>query len=93
MPRDVQTRWNSTYDMLIFALEYRQAIDNITGDKKLSLRQFELGETEWEIVEDLKCVLYVSSLSLHPSALADSLSRSIRKLLFIFPVIRLASPV
>lgn len=27
MPRDVATRWNSTFDMLDFALRYREAID------------------------------------------------------------------
>ena len=32
LPRDV-TRWNSTFDMLSFALEYRAAIDAITADK------------------------------------------------------------
>ncbi|KAG1729541.1 hypothetical protein EDD22DRAFT_788839 [Suillus occidentalis] len=29
MPRDVSTRWNSTFDMLTFALEYQQVIDVI----------------------------------------------------------------
>ncbi|KAG1871908.1 hypothetical protein C8R48DRAFT_570036, partial [Suillus tomentosus] len=33
MPRDVATRWNSTFDMLTFALEYREAIDIICADK------------------------------------------------------------
>lgn len=59
MPRDVATRWNSTYDMLAFALEYRQAIDDITGDRSLGLRNFELNEKEWEIAEQLCNVLKV----------------------------------
>ncbi|KAF8256683.1 hypothetical protein EI94DRAFT_1852533 [Lactarius quietus] len=34
-PRDVLTRWNSTHDMLGFAIKYRPCIDSLTGDKKL----------------------------------------------------------
>ena len=30
-PRDVSTCWNSTFDMLEFALSYREALDNLTG--------------------------------------------------------------
>ncbi|EJD32857.1 hypothetical protein AURDEDRAFT_49515, partial [Auricularia subglabra TFB-10046 SS5] len=33
MPRDVKNRWNSTFDMLDFALDYRPAIDKITGNR------------------------------------------------------------
>ncbi|KAJ7801836.1 hypothetical protein B0H14DRAFT_2159890, partial [Mycena olivaceomarginata] len=33
IPRDVRTRWNSTYDMLAFAEEYRPVIDAITSDR------------------------------------------------------------
>ena len=53
MPRDVSTRWNSTFDMLDFALKYRAAIDKITADRKTDLRMFELNDGEWEIVRQL----------------------------------------
>jgi hypothetical protein len=60
MPRDVVTRWNSTYDMLEFALQYRAVIDRITVDKKLpQLRKYELDEDEWEVIENLTSVLEV----------------------------------
>ena len=57
MPRDVATRWNSTYDMLVFALEYRVAIDSITGDR--GMRNYELSEEEWGLVQQLGDVLGV----------------------------------
>ena len=60
MPRDVATRWNSTYDMLSFALEYRKAIDILTAERKNGLRQFELSEREWTIVSQLCETLKVS---------------------------------
>lgn len=59
MPRDVSTRWNSTFDMLNFALEYRPALDVITSDRDLNLRQFELSKTEWTNAEHLRDVLKV----------------------------------
>jgi len=57
MPRDVITRWNSTYDMLVFALEYREAIDEISGDKEM--RKYELEEEEWALVKQLCDILEV----------------------------------
>lgn len=59
IPRDVKTRWNSTYDMLVMALKYRSAIDNITANKALKLRKFELDDDDWKIVLDLIRVLKV----------------------------------
>lgn len=64
MPRDVSTRWNSTFDMLDFALLYCRAIDNITEDRKMDLRKYELSEFEWLIAEQLRdqlkvCVSYL----------------------------------
>jgi hypothetical protein len=59
MPRDVTTRWNSTYDMLAFALEFRDALESITGNQKMKLRQYELSEEDWHIAGKLRDVLKV----------------------------------
>lgn len=57
MPCDVVTRWNSTYDMLVFALKYRKAIDEISGDREM--RKYELEEEEWDLVQQLCDILEV----------------------------------
>lgn len=62
MPRDVATRWNSTFDMLQFSLKYRKAIEKLTSERKNELRQFELSEEEWKIAEELKGTLEVGPL-------------------------------
>ena len=61
MPRDVSTRWNSTYDMLKFALDYRVALNVITGERDMKLRKYELKDTEWHIAGQLRDILEVSS--------------------------------
>jgi len=53
MPRDVATRWNSTYDMLEFASEYRTALNIMTADRDMNLRQFELSKREWAMATEL----------------------------------------
>ncbi len=54
MPRDVSTRWNSTFDMLDFALDYRVPIDKITFSRDLNLRKYELQDDEWVIAGTLR---------------------------------------
>jgi hypothetical protein len=62
MPRDVTTRWNSTFDMLDFAIEYRKALQLTTSDLDLNLRQYELSRAEWAIAQQLRNVLKVGLL-------------------------------
>lgn len=45
--------------MLQVALKYRPAIDDITANKALKLRQYELDDEDWMIVADLIRVLKV----------------------------------
>ena len=64
MPRDVSTRWNSTYDMLEFALEYCTALNTMTADWDMKLHQFELSKKEWAMASELCKALQVCPLSL-----------------------------
>jgi hypothetical protein len=50
MPHDVTTHWNSTYDMLSFALDFCLAIDSMTVKRDLDLQKYELSPAEWGIV-------------------------------------------
>ena len=59
MPHDVLTQWNLTFDMLAFALQYGEAVDDIAGNKTANLRQYELNDKEWQIAEQLHDTLKV----------------------------------
>ena len=59
MPRDVTTRWNSTFDMPDFAISYRSALDTVTADRDMKLRQFELSEEDWKMAAHLRDALKV----------------------------------
>lgn len=65
MPRDVSTRWNSTYDMLNFAVTYRPAIDTMTAARDLGLRNYELDGAEWKLAGDLREILKVRGYILY----------------------------
>jgi hypothetical protein len=60
LPRDVITRWNSTFNMLDVVYSHRKAIDLMTQDRTNGLRDFELNEEEWNLVKQLKDILKVS---------------------------------
>ena len=59
MPRDVATRWNSTFDMLDFAVKHITAINTITSDRDMKLRKYKLSEGDWDIARQLRDVLKV----------------------------------
>jgi hypothetical protein len=60
MPRDVATRWNYTYEMLNFAYIYRDAYNELTSNRDMKMRKYEIEDSEWEIVKQLADVLKVS---------------------------------
>ena len=60
MPRDVVTRWNSTFDLLEYALKHRKAVKLLTQRHELGLRKFKLADDEWVIIGQLHSVLKVS---------------------------------
>jgi len=64
LPRDVSTRWSSTYNHLAAVLELREYVDRFTGIREHGLREFELTREEWECVKQLVKVLQVCSLFL-----------------------------
>jgi hypothetical protein len=63
MPQDASTRWNSTFDMLNFALDYRVAIDGITSNRDLNLCKYKLEDDEWAVAERLCDTLEACNLS------------------------------
>ncbi|KZV89379.1 hypothetical protein EXIGLDRAFT_618269, partial [Exidia glandulosa HHB12029] len=60
--RDIRTRWNSTYDMLELAIEYRKVVDAITADRDMKLREYELTALEWTTLEQLADILKDATL-------------------------------
>jgi hypothetical protein len=83
MPRDVSTRWNSTYDMLEFAVNYRGAIDTMAAHHDLNLWKYELEPVEWKIAKELRDVLKVCVL-FYFNCVSNELYRSTRTRLSSF---------
>jgi hypothetical protein len=65
LPRDVRTRWNSTHEMLDFAVEHKQAINFLMQDPENGLRDLELSSKEWEIARQLRDILKASHMFSH----------------------------
>ena len=63
MPRDVSTRWNSTFDMLKFTIDYRAAIDAVTSNREFNLHKYELADEEWAIAVNLRDTLKACIIS------------------------------
>jgi hypothetical protein len=59
IPRDVRTRWNSVYNMLAVAIEYKAVFNNMTATRDLDYRKFDISNAEWTLVEDMLHVLKV----------------------------------
>jgi hypothetical protein len=47
---DVKTHWSSTHQMLRWALDFRQAINDFVA-KTRELRQYELSDADWVVIE------------------------------------------
>ncbi|KAF8958809.1 hypothetical protein BDZ97DRAFT_1667996 [Flammula alnicola] len=63
MPRDVSTCWNSTFDMLDFAINYCVAINALTSNRDLNLRKYELEDNEWAVAVNLRDTLKACNVS------------------------------
>ena len=59
IPRDVKTRWNSTYDMLSEAVKYKAAVKKLCAEEENGLRDLELSADEWETATQLRDALKV----------------------------------
>jgi hypothetical protein len=53
MPCDIHTHWNTTYDMLEFTYEYKEAINQITDRHEMKLQDYKIKPHEWDIIKQL----------------------------------------
>ena len=74
--------WNSTYNMLMFALEYHEAIDRISGDR--DMQKYELSGEQWNVVQQLCDVLAVCCAQLSFNSLYSNVPRFLRMQPFSF---------
>jgi hypothetical protein len=61
IPRDICTCWNATYDMLDKAYSLKAAVNNITEMRDMKLRQYKIEGHKWELLQQLRDLLKVST--------------------------------
>ena len=59
LPRDVATRWDSTYDMLASFVEMKDPVSKFLDRSSNGLAEYLLTEEEWEAIEGLVSALKV----------------------------------
>ncbi|KAJ3963862.1 hypothetical protein EV361DRAFT_812957, partial [Lentinula raphanica] len=57
LPRDVATRWNSTYDMMATFLEMKDLVSGFLDPVSHKLTEFILNDNEWEAIRGLVSIL------------------------------------
>ena len=61
IPDDIRTHWNTTYNMLNFAYQYRVTINKIMDIHNMKLHAYEVEAYEWETVQQLHDLLKVNN--------------------------------
>lgn len=62
LTRRVVTRWNTDLECIRSHLHFRPAVKLLTADRDLSLKRYQLTETQWSLAEQLVSELKVSDL-------------------------------
>lgn len=65
LPRDVATRWNSTYDMLAAFIEMKNEVSQFLDRSSNGLAEFLLTDDEWEAIAGLVSALKVRLSLVH----------------------------
>ncbi|KAJ3830446.1 hypothetical protein F5880DRAFT_1468533, partial [Lentinula raphanica] len=62
LPRDVATRWNSTFDMLAAFIRLKEPITEFLDRSSNGLAEYALDNEEWEAIEGLVSILKDATL-------------------------------
>ncbi|KAJ7598015.1 hypothetical protein C8J56DRAFT_773103, partial [Mycena floridula] len=84
IPHNVATCWNSTYDMLVFTIQYKAAIDDITNDKDTPLHKFDLSKAECTI--SIACSLLLIALKIFKDATVFFSSDNVPTIASVIPI-------
>jgi len=71
--------------MLDFAIKYCDALDTITGDRDMNLRQYELSKKDWNVAIQLQDVLKVRFIVIFMSIVLNLAADLQRRNSFLLP--------